>query len=187
MPRRPSPSLPVPPRALAAIRRRQLASVGYLLIRAGQLWNERAIGRVNAEAGAPVLRAAHTALLPHLLHADGIRVTTLARRLGVTKQAVHQLVAEMARTGVVRVAADPRDRRARRVHLTAHGVAAMDHGTGVLEAIEAELAAELGARTVAGLRRGLRALHDRLGGAADVATDDEAPTTRSGRARRRAL
>lgn len=167
MPRPAVPS-PVPPRALAELRRRQLASVGYLLIRAGQLWNDLAIRRVNAEARAPRLRAAHTALLPHLLHPDGIRVTALARRLGVSKQAVHQLVGDMVRAAVVRVAPDPDDRRARRVHLTAHGVAAMAHGTGVLEAIEAGLAVEVGAREMARLRRGLRALHDLLGGGDDT-------------------
>src|ERR1044072_3938453 len=113
-------------------RRLQASAVGYLLIRSGQLWNDRAIRRVNAEARGPVLREAHTRLLPHLLEPDGIRITELARRLSVTKQAVQPLVADMVEAGVLRMEIDPDDARARRVILTAHGFAAMRHGTGIL-------------------------------------------------------
>ncbi len=152
MPRR-APAAPLPdPAAIAALRRRQRRSVGYLLIRCGQLWNARAIALVNAEAGRPLLGEAHTRLLPHLLSAEGIRVTTLARRLGISKQAVHQLVADMRAAKVVRVAADPADRRARLVHLTPHGLAAMAHGTGVLEGIEQAVAPAFGRDRMARLR-----------------------------------
>jgi DNA-binding MarR family transcriptional regulator len=143
----------VPRKTLDHVRALQAESLGYLLVRAGQLWSERVLSIVHAEAGAPVVREAHTRLFPHLLAEHGIRITDLARALGVTKQAVQPLVAELAALHVVRVAPDPDDARARRVHLTEHGIAAMVHGTGVLLRVEAELAPRLGARDTAQLKR----------------------------------
>lgn len=144
--------------ALDQLRTLQGSSVGYLLIRAGQLFNEEAIGRVNAEAGALVLREAHTRLLPYLMVEDGVRITALAKQVGITKQAVQQLVADLADLGVVALAADPDDARARRVVLTELGLQALAHGTGVLLAIEDELAARLSRTSRRALRSGLAAL-----------------------------
>jgi len=140
-------------RPLEHVRALQAESLGFLVVRAGQLWSERVLAIVHAEAGASVVREAHTRLFPHLLAEGGVRITDLAHALGVTKQAVQPLVAELADLGMVRVEIDPDDARARRVLLTDHGVAAMVHGTGVLLRIEAELAPHLGARDVAALKR----------------------------------
>ena len=158
MSRRQQPEVSEPDGRIAEVRRLQASSVGYLLIRSGQLWNERAIGRVNAEARGPALREAHTRLLPHLLEPDGIRITELARRLSITKQAVQPLVADMVEAGVLRMEDDPDDARARRVILTAHGFAAMRHGTGILLDIEAALGRALGKASMTELRRLLTAL-----------------------------
>lgn len=143
---------------LEQLQKRQADSLGFLLIRCGQLWNERGIGLVNAEAGGPVLREAHTKLLPHLQAPGGIRITTLAAQVGVTKQAVQPLVADLADQGLVRVEPDPEDARARRVTLTALGVDAMLHGTGVLERIEREVAPALGKTELKALKQSLRRL-----------------------------
>lgn len=145
-------------RRLEQLQRRQADSLGFLLIRCGQLWNERGINQVNVEAGAPVLREAHTKLLPHLQAPGGIRITTLAERVGVTKQAVQPLVADLAHQGLVRVEPDPDDARARRVTLTALGVDAMLHGTGVLERIERDVAPSLGRAELKALKQSLRRL-----------------------------
>lgn len=138
---------------LAELQRLQAQSLGFVLIRCGQLFNERGMARVNAEAGAPILREAHTRLIPHLQSPDGIRVTELAKRIGITKQAVQQLVADMVELEVVRVEPDPDDARARRVSLTEVGVAAMLHGTGVLLDLEASLTPKLGKGNVRTLHR----------------------------------
>lgn len=134
------------------LRKSQARSLGYVLIRCGQLFNERGMARANSAAGRPVLREAHTRLLPHLQTAGGIRVTELARRLGITKQGAQQLVADMAGQGVVRVEVDPDDKRARRVSLTGPGYTAMMHGTGLLLEIEAELAPRVGKAKLRELR-----------------------------------
>lgn len=152
------------PRA-AALARLQARSLGYALIRCGQLFNQRAVDRVNAEAGGHLFREAHTRLLPHLQSEEGVRVTELARRLAVTKQAVHQLVAELVETGVARVDPDPRDARARRVRLTRFGLDAMCHGTEVLLELERELTPEFGRAEARALHRLLTRLLAQLGGA----------------------
>jgi len=130
----------------ADLRRLQARSLGFVLIRCGQLFNDRGLAQVNTEVGRPMLREAHTRLIPHLQTPDGIRVTTLAQKLRVTKQAVQQLVADMVELGVVRIAPDPDDARARRVVLTALGLAAMMDGTNKLLDIERTVAARLGKR-----------------------------------------
>ncbi len=136
----------------------QARSLGYLLIRCSQIWGDLAIAAVNLEAGAPVLREAHTRLLPHLQNPAGIRITDLALAVGVTKQAVQPLVAELASIGLVRIATDTEDARARRVFLTPFGLQALQHGTGILLQIEEELAPRLGERTRASLKKQLAKL-----------------------------
>ncbi|MGC4089478.1 MAG: MarR family transcriptional regulator [Polyangiaceae bacterium] len=138
---------------LEDLRRRQHESVGFLLIRAGQLWNERAINQVNALAGAPVLRESHTRLLPLLLRPDGARVTELARRLGLTKQTVQPLVAELKALGVVTTKPDERDGRAIRVVLTAQGLKGIASGNEVLKQIESELVEDFGRSEMKSLRK----------------------------------
>jgi DNA-binding MarR family transcriptional regulator len=129
-----------------------------LLIRCSQIWGDLAIAAVNLEAGAPVLREAHTRLLPHLQNPAGIRITDLALAVGVSKQAVQPLVAELATIGLVRIATDTEDARARRVFLTPFGLQALQHGTGILLQIEEQLAPRLGERTRASLRKQLAKL-----------------------------
>ena len=140
---------------LAQVQKLQASSLGYLLIRCSQIWGDRAIAAVNAEAGAPVLREAHTRLLPHLQTRDGIRITDLARAVGVSKQATQPLVAELAAQGIVRIEADPQDARAKRVHLTDFGLQALLHGTGILVRIEGEIAPTLGRRGTDALKKHL--------------------------------
>ena len=88
------------------------ASVAQLLFKAARLWNEQAMLRMQRRF--PQARAAHTSLLPHL-DWDGTRITDLAQRMGVTKQAASQLVQDMVRLGMLELRPDPSDGRARRV------------------------------------------------------------------------
>ena len=128
------------------------ASLGHLLFRSARLLDEQALARVRAQSGFATLRPAHTKLLPHLDLA-GTRLTDLAARLGVSKQAAGQLVEDLERMGVLERVAHPEDGRARMVRFSARGRRGLLHGLGVLRDIEGELAAELGAREVATLRK----------------------------------
>jgi DNA-binding MarR family transcriptional regulator len=126
-----------------------------LLFRAARLVNERAIARVN-DRGIP-LRAAHTALFPHI-SAEGVRLTALADKLGISKQAIGPLVDDLEREGVVERIADPADARAKLIRWTKKGQRALVHGIGVLQALEAELAETVGKRRMAELATTLELL-----------------------------
>jgi DNA-binding MarR family transcriptional regulator len=152
----PSAGAPHDPNALRELAKRKQASFGHALLRAARLFNEQAVARVKA-AGAEGLRPAHAQLLPHI-DFEGTRLTVLAERVGITKQAVGELVAELERQGVVRRSKDPTDGRARQVRFTPKGIRALLHGLGVMEELEVELRAALGAAQTDALTRGLRAL-----------------------------
>ncbi|HXJ20762.1 MAG TPA: MarR family transcriptional regulator [Polyangia bacterium] len=110
----------------------------------------------SAGAAARV-RPAHTALFPHL-DFDGVRLTELAARVGVTKQAVGQLVDDLVEVGMVERVADPEDRRAKRIRFSRLGYAALMHGLGVLRDLEGELRAAVGDRRMRDLHETLRLL-----------------------------
>ena len=137
-------------------------SVAQLLFKCARLVNEQAIARVNATFGpSPPLRAAHTALLPHLTF-EGVRGAELAKKLGVTKQAVSQLVTELEEWGVVEQIADPQDGRAKLVRFSKKGEQAMLQGLAVLGELEAELSDKIGKRRMQELHTALLALEKAL-------------------------
>ena len=118
------------------------ASLGQVLFRAARLYNEAALRRVQAGA-APDLRFAHTQLFPHLT-TSGTRSSALAKRLGVSIQAVGPLLDDLVAWALVERVVDPTDRRASIVRLTPRGGEAIVHGLVVLGEIEADLRRELG-------------------------------------------
>jgi DNA-binding MarR family transcriptional regulator len=132
-------------------------STFQLLFRAARLVDEAARARIRAADPAVDLRAAHMALLPHLA-LEGSRITDLAARIGITKQAVGQLVDDLVALGVVERAPDPRDGRARLVRFTARGRDGLLHGVAELRAMETELASAVGPGRMDALQDALRAL-----------------------------
>lgn len=144
----------------ATLEQAKRASTLQLLFRAARLLDEEALRRVAARPGRPRLRRAHTSLFPHV-DLEGTRITDLASRLGVTKQAVSQLVTELEELGVLERAPDPDDARARLVRFTELGRAGLLDGLGLLRELEAECARELGERRMSELRRALLALVER--------------------------
>lgn len=148
MPRRPPKSLDFSERLEVAKR----GSTLQLLFKAARLLDEEALRRIAAKTGRPPLRRAHTALLPHIA-LEGTRLTELATKLGVTKQAVSQLVDDLEAAGVVARVACPDDARAKLVTFTASGRARLFEGLAMLGTIEAELAEAIGAAQMRELRR----------------------------------
>lgn len=149
---------PVAPAQRQSLDAAKRANTGQLLLKCARLLDEAAIARVNRSAAMPlVLRPAHTKLFPHI-DFDGTRISTVADRLDVSKQAVSQLCGELAELGVVALDADPDDGRAKRVRFTRKGLEAIHHGLGVLAGIEQELTAVVGVTRMAALRRTLAEL-----------------------------
>jgi DNA-binding MarR family transcriptional regulator len=138
-----------------ALRRVTAGSTGQLLLKAARLLDERALERLATLPGAPPVRPAHTRLFPHL-DLVGVRATDLAERLGVTKQAVAPLVADLVAWGVVEQVADPTDGRARLVRFSPRGLAALAHGLSLLAAFEDEVAGRVGSAQMAVFREVLQ-------------------------------
>jgi DNA-binding MarR family transcriptional regulator len=136
----------------ARLAARKQASVGQLLFRAARLFNERAMARVQRRM--PAARLAHTTLLPHI-DLDGTRQTEIARRAGVSKQAVGQLVDDLVAAGMLARAPDPADGRAQLVRFTDEGLAQLLAGLDVLDTVEIDLGADVGAMTLDRVRRDL--------------------------------
>lgn len=124
-----------------------------LLFKAARLLNEQAIERIRLRTDQPV-RVTHTTVLPHI-DLEGTRLTELARRLGVTKQAAGQIVDELEEMGFLERVADPKDARAKLVRYSKKGQAAMLDGLQVLGEIEAEM------RDVVGEAK-MRTIHEAL-------------------------
>lgn len=76
--------------------------------------------RRQAAATGTQLRPSHLRLLS-LTPPAGMRVTDLAARAGMTKQALGEFVATLGGAGLVEVTTDERDRRVRLVRLTPAG------------------------------------------------------------------
>lgn len=142
-------------------------SLMQALLRASRLLKELAVRRKQRAASDPQPRAAHAAVYAHVsLH--GTRPTELADKLGISPQAVAQLVGELAEMGLVERVPDPTDGRARLVRFTRKGRADILAGFRVFEGIEADLRAEFGDRDFDRLLR----LVQRLEAEADRMTHD---------------
>lgn len=151
--------------ALEAVKR---ASWAQLLMKCARLVNERAIAQLPTPADGPRLRAAHTTLFPHI-DLEGTRLTELARRVGVSKQAVGQLVDELEASGVLERRPDPADRRAKLIKFSESAGRTLLDGMAKLRETEAELSAVIGQRRADDLYDALLALHDAL---VDAPADD---------------
>ena len=84
---------------------------------------EQRVGEYQRQRGPATgtqLRPSHMRLLS-LTPAAGMRVTDLAARVGMTKQALGEFVASLQAAGLVEVATDARDRRVRLVRPTPAG------------------------------------------------------------------
>lgn len=114
-----------------------------VLFKAARLTNEEALERARRATGADWLRPAHTTLFPHI-DAEGLRLTALAERIGVTKQAVQQLVDELEEVDLVERVPDPSDGRAKLIRWSRSGWDEIDASLARLMEFEAELAERVG-------------------------------------------
>jgi DNA-binding MarR family transcriptional regulator len=132
------------------------ASVGHLLIKTARLLNERAAARAREQMGTG-LRPSHLAVFAHV-DFDGTRLSTIAERMGISKQAVGQLVGVIEDAGMLERAPDPTDGRARLVRFTKAGRQSLLDGLAVLAAVDDELRATMGERVMDTLHSSLTSL-----------------------------
>ena len=106
--------------------------------------------------------AAHIHITRHLSLA-GDRLTELAARAGMTKQAMASLVDQCAAWGLVTREADPLDARARRVGFTPTGLAWLQAFRDAVTEAEAEFRAEVGRDVATVVAIGLEAYASGVG------------------------
>jgi DNA-binding MarR family transcriptional regulator len=110
------------------------------------------------ERGWPELRPSQATLLLNVDRRTGTRLTELARRAGVTKQAIMVVVDELELRGLVRRTPDPDDGRAKVVRLTARGRTCAAECRRAVAAVEARMRRSVGGRRLDGLREALEQL-----------------------------
>jgi DNA-binding MarR family transcriptional regulator len=117
-------------------------NVGWLLAKASQRWNEL-LEEGFRTAGFAEVRASHGSVLVPLFEDDELRMGELARRSGLSKQAMTTLVRSVEEAGLVTRARDSSDGRAYRISLTPRGQALRPVAENVLANLAARARSRL--------------------------------------------
>ena len=118
--------------------------------------NDRVPLALSNLAARGSLTASHIHITRHLA-LDGSRLTDLAQRAGVSKQAMGKLVDQCEAWGLVQRQSDAQDARARRVVFTATGLAWLQAFEEAVSQTETELRAAVGAEVATVIAIGLEA------------------------------
>ena len=110
---------------------------------------------VVAGNGFDALRPSHGNAMEQLDLEDGLRLTDMAARAGITVQSMGELVDDLQAKGYLERRPDPRDRRAKRIHLTDRGRRNVDVAKRATADVEEHLNEVLGQRRYHLLRRAL--------------------------------
>lgn len=144
----------------------RLTHLGRLFGAASRRFDERVLESMSRNVELPLtlanlarrtqVTAAHVHITRHL-ELQGSRITVLAERAGLTKQAMSTLVAQCEAWGLVHREKDTRDARAQVVKFTENGLLWLKAFRSAVSQAEAELSAELGKDVAAVLKLGLEA------------------------------
>ncbi len=140
--------------------------LGRLLGHAMRRFDERVLALMAHDSDVPLalsnlaaraqISAAHIHITRHLAR-GGSRLTELAERAGMTKQAMGTLVDQCEAWNLVTREPDPLDARARRVRFTADGLAWLDAFHQAVTQAEAEFRASVGSEVATVVMLGLEA------------------------------
>jgi DNA-binding MarR family transcriptional regulator len=122
--------------------------------------NEELVERL-ADCGHPEVRYPHGNVFQYL-DDDGTRVSVLAERAHVTKQAMAQIVGHLEEHGYVERVPDPDDRRAKLVRTTDRGRAVFAVAREFVKEVEARLEERMGQAKVRRLTTLLEELNQAL-------------------------
>jgi DNA-binding MarR family transcriptional regulator len=124
-------------------------------------WLEAVTRRLRADLGAqggfafPELRGSHRRLL-QMIPPEGIRITDLARRADMTKQALGEFMDWLEQAGFVASGQDPADGRVRLITRTEQGDAAAIEAQRAIDAVERRWRREIGAARYDAMKQVLR-------------------------------
>jgi DNA-binding MarR family transcriptional regulator len=128
-------------------------NVGRLLNNAVSRFESRVL-ELMSQSGHPEARISHISLTRNL-DLEGTRVSELARRAGMTKQAMGELVSQCAALGLVVTSVDSSDKRARVVQFTPDGSRWLEAFRQAVDRAEREMRDEVGAMAMDVLRGAL--------------------------------
>lgn len=132
-------------------------NIGRLFQRAARGYSELALEKLRALGRYDGLTLFHTALISNL-DVEGTRISLLAERAGVSKQAMGQVVDELEKDGLILRMPDPSDKRATLIKFTEKGWQFLQDAYHVKLEIEASYAAILGEEQFATLKSLLETL-----------------------------
>lgn len=125
-------------------------NLAALLVRAFR-WFEQGLADDPDTAHLPRLSGTQFMTLASLDRA-GTSIAELARRVGVTRQAMHQQIGEMQRAALVDLVESDRDKRVKLVKLTLLGRTLDQKAAAAIYGLERELARRIGNEAVAVLK-----------------------------------
>jgi len=144
----------------------RLTHLGRLLGHAARRFDERVLALMAHNIDVPLalsnlaarsqVSAAHVHVTRHLA-LEGSRLTELAQRAGMSKQAMGDLVDQCEAWGLVTREPDPLDARARRVRFTATGLGWLQAFKEAVTQAEEEFRAEVGHEVATVVMIGLEA------------------------------
>jgi len=137
-----TPTLASPHPERSSLDRVRHEHLGWLLGRTDLRFAE-GVTRAMHERGFAGIRLVHIALIRNV-DENGTRITDIARRAGMTKQATGQLVAEFVELGYIRVVNDPTDGRVKIARYTAKGKRLLIAIVASIEQTEDAVAAAIG-------------------------------------------
>jgi len=115
-------------------------------------WADESLQNLLRAEGWPTLPRTQSTIMVNV--ADGCtRPSELARRLGITRQAIQQTIAEMEAIGLVQLSPDPDDARAKIVEFSPKGASIQRAALRAIRALDAELEKRLGKREFDILKR----------------------------------
>lgn len=119
----------------------------------------RALSRLFDEALKPVgLTSGQFSLMTSLNRPEPPSIGSVARLLAMDRTTLTANLKPLERRGLVKTEVDPKDRRGRRLSLTAEGIGVLDAATPIWARVHAEVEARLGEGVPSLLRAGLGAL-----------------------------
>jgi DNA-binding MarR family transcriptional regulator len=128
------------------------ANLRQLLLRASRILNAEIVDGLVQHGFE--LRSTHTALLSNL-DEQGTMLSTIARRAGMSKQAMGRLADELESLAYIKSSAHPDDRRSRMISFTAAGWELMRASFESLTDIERRYAKRMGRAQLESLRHSL--------------------------------
>lgn len=116
--------------------------VGWRLWDAAAMWKEKFAAEMVA-MGHAWYAEARSSVVPYV-GLKGTRQSDIVARMGLSKQAVQQLILDLEGSGILRREPDPNDGRGKIVHFSEKGLAAQRDSQKAKRKVEAEIRARLG-------------------------------------------